>query len=194
MQRRAAFAFLLLFFAASGPAVAMPQTYRLDPTASTVTFEVDFGPDRITGTMPVRAADMTLDFDRPADSRVTVSLDAAAATASFPFATQALTGPSVLATAHHPDIRFETTAFHAQPGPGAKAEIDGLLTIRDTARPVTLDAEIFRQQGAADGDLSALSVHMATAVSRTAFGADGWSDMVGDEVRIRIVARITRAD
>jgi polyisoprenoid-binding protein YceI len=193
MSRRAAFAFLLLL-AAPGLAAAAPQAYRLVPADSTVSFEVDFGPDRITGTMPVRTADMTLDFDRPADSRVTVALDAAAATASFPFATQALTGPSVLATADHPDIRFETTAFRAQPGPGARAEIDGLLTIRDTARPVTLEAEIFRQQGAADGDLSALSVHMATAVSRTAFGADGWSDMVGDEVRIRIVARIARAD
>ncbi len=31
---------------------------------STVAFEVDFG-DVISGDMPVKAADMTLDFDRP---------------------------------------------------------------------------------------------------------------------------------
>ncbi len=92
-----------------------------------------------------------------------------------------------------PEILFETTVFRAQPGPGARAEIDGNLTIRGVTRPVTLAAEIFRQQGQSDGDLSALSVQM-TAVSRAAYGADGWSDLVGDEVRIRIVARIDRED
>jgi polyisoprenoid-binding protein YceI len=172
-------------------AAAAPQNYRLDAAASTVNFEVGFGPDKITGTMPILAADMTLDFERPADSRVAVTLDAAGATASFPFATQALTGPTVLATADHPTISFETTEFRAQPGPGANAEIDGRLTIRGVAQPVTLDAEIFRR---AEGAPDALSVHLGTAVSRAAFGADGWSDMVGDEVRISIVARLDPAD
>ena len=144
--------------------------------------------------MPVKSADMTLDFEQPDASRVTVTLDAAAATAGFPFATQALAGPRVLATGEFPEILFETTVFRAQPGPGARAEIDGNLTIRGVTHPVTLAAEIFRQQGRSDGDLSALSVHMTTAVSRAAYGADGWSDMVGDEVRIRIVARIDRED
>ena len=190
MLRRTLLALLL----APALASAEPQSYRLDAAASSVAFEVDFGPDVIAGQMPVLSADMTLDFDRPADSRVTVLLDAADATAGFPFATQALTGPSVLATAEHPAIRFETTAFRAQPGPGARAEIYGLLTIRGIARPVTLAAEIFRREGAAEGDLSTLSVHMATEVSRAAFEANGWSDMVGDAVRIRIVARIVRAD
>jgi polyisoprenoid-binding protein YceI len=191
MLRRAFLALLLL---AAAPAEAAPLAYRLDAAGSSVAFAVDFGPDVIAGRMPILSADMTLDFDSPSQSRVTVLLDAAGAAAGFPFATQALTGPSVLATAEHPAIRFETTAFRAQPGPGARAEIDGLLTIRGIAQPVTLAAEIFQREGAAEGDLSTLSVHMATAVSRAAFGADGWSDMVGDAVRIRIVARIVRAD
>lgn len=181
---------LLLLLLLPAVAAAAPQAYRLDPAASTVTFDVTFGPDLITGTMPILSADMTLDFDRPADSRVAVTLDAAGAGASFPFATQALKGPTVLATTAHPRITFETTAFRAQPGPGARAEIDGQLTIRGVTRPVTLDAQIFRR---AEGDLSTLSVHLDTAVSRAAFGAEGWSDMVGDEVRIHIVARIDRA-
>jgi polyisoprenoid-binding protein YceI len=190
MLRRTLLALLL----APALASAEPQAYRLDPAGSSVAFEVDFGPDVIAGQMPILSADMTLDFDSPGQSRVSVLLDAAGATAGFPFATQALTGPTVLATADHPAIRFETTVFRAQPGPGARAEIDGLLTIRGIAQPATLAAEIFRREGAAEGDLSTLSVHMATEVSRAAFGADGWSDMVGDAVRIRIVARIVRAD
>lgn len=186
MLRLAAFVLLL----APTLAAAAPQSYRLDAAASTVSFEVGFGPDKITGTMPILNADMTLDFDRPADSRVSVTLDAAGATASFPFATQALTGPTILATADHPTISFETTAFRAQPGPGAKAEIDGTLTIRGIAKPVTLDADIYQRAG---GGPDSLTVQLGTAVSRAAFGADGWADMVGDEVRISIVARLDPA-
>jgi polyisoprenoid-binding protein YceI len=186
--------FAALFILIPGIVAADPQSYQLDPAASRVDFEVDFGSDRITGTMPISSAVMLLDFDQPADSRVSVTLDAANAVANFPFATQALTGPNVLATADHPAILFDTTSFRAQPGPGAKAEIEGTLTIRGIARPVTLEAEIFRRGQTTEDELAALSVQMVTAVSRTEFGADGWSDMVGDQVRIRILARIDRVD
>ena len=187
-------ALALILCLAPALAAAAPQSYRLDAAASEVRFEVDFGTDIITGRMPVSDAAMVLDFAAPAASRVAVTLDATRAEAAFPFATQALRGPTVLNTGQFPDIRFETTAFRAEPGPGARASVDGTLTIRGVSRPVTLDAEIFRQQGRAAGDLSALSVDMRTAVSRAAFDAAGWDDLVGDEVRIRILARIERAD
>ncbi len=188
------FTLALTLLLPSGMAAAVPQSYRLDAANSTVGFEVDFGDDIVTGNMPVKDAALSLDFDRPEDSRVTVTLDAAGAAANFPFATQALKGPRVLDTDSFPDMLFSTTAFRAQPGPGAKAGIDGMLTIRGVTHPVTLDAEIFRQRGQPDGELSKLSVHMTATVSRAAYGADGWADLVGDDVRIRIIARIERED
>jgi polyisoprenoid-binding protein YceI len=57
---------------------------------------------------------------------------------------------------------------------------------------VTLDAEIFRRAGTAVGDRDRMSIHLQGRVSRAAFGATGWSDMVGDEVRLIVVARIDR--
>lgn len=187
-------ALALLVCLAPALAAAAPNAYRLDAPASEVRFEVDFGTDIITGRMPVAEAALLLDFDAPADSRVAVTLNAAEAEAAFPFATQALRGPSVLNTADFPEIRFETSIFRAEPGPGARATVTGNLTIRGVTRAVDLEAEIFRQQGREAGDLSALSVDMRTAVSRADYGATGWSDLVGDEVRIRIIARIERSE
>jgi polyisoprenoid-binding protein YceI len=75
-------------------------------------------------------------------------------------------------------------------GAGETAEVTGNLTIRGVTRPVTLVAQIFRPQGSATYDRSRLTVRLTGRVNRSDFGATGWSDMVGDEVRIVITARI----
>ena len=180
-----------LFLLSTFAAVAAPSRYELERDASSVGFRVGFGPDEITGTLPVRSADILLDFDNPPNSRVAVVLGTRGAKASFPFATQALRGPKVLSADAHPTLSFSTSEMRAD---GRKARVQGTLTIRGVARPIALDGQIFRQQGSADGDLSRLSVHLSGAVSRSAFGADGWSDMVGDTVALDIRVRIRRSD
>ncbi len=177
--------FLLLISASL--ASAAPVSYALEAEKSTVGFETDFGPDKINGSMPVTRADLVLDFDRVANCTIAVTLDISKATASFPFATQALKGPKVLDSRAFPDITFVSTAVRTK---GDGAEVDGHLTIRGVTRPVTLAANIYRQDGFAEGDYSHLSVLLTGAVNRSDFGATGWADMVGDEVRLRILARI----
>ncbi|NJM81203.1 MAG: polyisoprenoid-binding protein [Tabrizicola sp.] len=169
------------------PASAAPVAYDLERDRSSVTFETDFGPDTITGSIPLDSADLTLDFDRVANSRVSVALDVSGATASFPFAAQALKGPKVLDARAHPQMTFQSTSVQAA---GDGAAVDGNLTIRGVTQPVTLRAEIYRQKGTAVGDRSHLTVRLTGKVKRSAFGATGWSDMVSDEVRIIITARI----
>jgi polyisoprenoid-binding protein YceI len=178
---------LALSLSQPGPAQAAAQAYTLDPTASTVAFETDFGPDLITGSIPLETADLRLDFDNVRNCTVTVALDVTGATASFPFAAQALKGPKVLDAQAHPRMTFESTRVI---GAGEVAEVTGNLTIRGVTRPVTLRAQIFRPKGRAADDFSRLTVRLSGAVNRSDFGATGWSDMVGDEVRIIITARI----
>ena len=170
---------------------AAPANYTLQPEASTVGFETDFGPDKITGRMPVTAASLTLDFQHIAGSTVAVTLDVGHAEASFPFAAQAMRGPKVLDAQEFPTISFQSTAVAAD---GDGAVVKGNITIRGVTRPATLHAVIFRQQGSADGDLSHLTIHLTGAVARSDFGATGWADMVGDEVRLDILARIVRVN
>lgn len=73
---------------------------------------------------------------------------------------------------------------------GDAAEVTGRLTIRGVTKTATFRARIFRPPGSAADDFSRLTVRLTGRVSRSDFGATGWADMVGDEVRIIITARI----
>ncbi len=182
---------LVLLLASAVSAGAVPRAYLLDREASSVSFETDFGPDHITGSFPIVSADLTLDFDRVANSSVAVTLDVAGARASFPFAAQAMRGPKVLDAGEHPQIAFTSRRISRD---GDAARVEGMVTVRGVTRPMVMRAEIFRQKGTETGDLSHLTVRLTGAVARSAFGADGWSDMVSDEVRLTILARVDRAE
>lgn len=185
MRRTAAFALFMLFAAPVADAAVVD--YQLDPGASTVAFETDFGPDLITGSIPLETANLSLDFDNVRNCTVEVALDVTGARASFPFAAQALKGPKVLDAKAYPRMTFASTAVRQA---GEAADVTGNLTIRGVTRIVTLKARLFRPQGSAEDDFSHLTVQLTGQVNRSDFGATGWSDMVGDEVRITITARI----
>ncbi|WP_149588213.1 YceI family protein [Tabrizicola flagellatus] len=161
--------------------------YRMDPAASTVAFETDFGPDLITGSIPLERADLRLDFANVRNCTVDVALDVTGAQASFPFAAQALKGSKVLDARAHPRMTFTSTSVK---GAGDAAEVTGDLTIRGVTKRVTLQARLSRPKGSAPDALDHLTVRLSGKVNRSDFGATGWSDMVGDEVRILITARI----
>lgn len=185
MPKRAVLALLAVLMTL--PAHAATVAYKMDAANSTVAFETDFGPDKITGAIPLEKADLKLDFANVTNCTVEVALDVTGATASFPFAAQALKGPKVLAAKDHPRMTFESTSVK---GAGDAAEVTGNLTIRGVTKEVTLKAQLFRPQGSAPDDLDQLTVKLSGSVNRSDFGATGWSDMVGDQVRILITARI----
>lgn len=185
-MRRLALAALVAFGLAA-TIQAGTVAYKMDPANSTVAFETDFGPDKITGAIPLERADLRLDFANVRNCTVDVALNVTGASASFPFAAQALKGPKVLAARDHPRMTFTSTSVR---GAGDAAEVTGNLTIRGVTKEVTLKARLFRPQGSAPGDLGHLTVKLSGKVNRSDFGATGWSDMVGDEVRILITARI----
>lgn len=184
--RLAVFALVVLVALASA-AAARPIDYRLDQSRSEVGFEADAGAQVIRGTMPVEIADLTLDFERVANSSVRVTLDAEGARATIPFATEAMKSTTMLDTAHFPKIRFESTAFVAT---RTGARVSGRITIRGITRMATLEATIYRPPGSAPGARDRLTVLLTGAISRAAFGASGFVNLVGDEVRLRVVARI----
>ena len=184
---RSTFSALVAALILASPATAATVEYLLDHDRSTVAFETSFGPDVITGTIPLNSADLTLDFEDVTNCTIAVDLDVAGAQASFPFAAQALKGPKVLDAQNHPQMTFKSTSVRAD---GAGAAVSGNLTIRGVTRPITLNAEIFRQNGTEMGDRSRMTVRLTGRMNRSDFGATGWADMVSDEVRIIITARI----
>lgn len=185
MRRLAILALALLM--PLGTARAATTDYAMDSANSTVAFETDFGPDKITGAIPLQKADLRLDFANVANCTIDVALDVTGATASFPFAAQALKGPKVLAARQHPRMTFTSTSVE---GAGDTAKVTGNLTIRGVTKEVTLTAQLFRPAGSTATDLDHLTVRLSGRVNRSDFGATGWADMVGDEVRILITAKI----
>lgn len=62
--------------------------------------------------------------------------------------------------------------------------------MRGVTRPVIFEAELFRPPGSAADDLSQLSMQLKGRISRSAFGAAGFGDLVADTVGLNITAVI----
>lgn len=179
----------LLLCLVAGFATAAPQPYSLNTTRSTVGFTYGFGEALKKGEMPVKSANMQIDLKNVSASHIDVDLDASGARAGFFFATRAMKGPEVLDTARFPTIRFKSTRIT---GSLLKATVMGDLTVRGITRPVTLNAALYRQRGTDPDDLDNLTVLLTGAISRSAFGASGFSNYVGDRIGLRIIARIEK--
>ncbi len=182
------------FILANG-AVAAPVTYALETARSEVGFIFTLNKAQATGEMPVKSAKIMIDTSALERSSVDVTVDVRRAKTGFFFATEALKGASVLNAKKHGTIRFVSRRVRLG-GNGALsdgAKIDGDLTIRGVTRPVTLSAVLFRQSGSAAGDLSRLGFKLTGRISRKAFGATGFPDLVDDEVLVNILARVTKS-
>ena len=181
--------FTLIACITAAPAMAAPESYRLNMDQSVVGFTYQFQGNPRQGRMPVSSAVMDLDLDNIARSRVNVTLNAAQANAGALFMTSTMKGPNVLNTQAHPTIQFTSTKIEGGLG-GAK--ITGNLTIRGVTRPVTHSAGLYRQQGTERTDRSRLIVQLLGSVSRSAFGASGFPGFVDDQIDLNIIAYIEK--
>lgn len=180
---------------AAPPLVAAPRPYLLDRQASTVGFQFTLAGTPHNGTMPVLSANVLVDPSDLAASQVEVSVDAAAARTGLFFATQAMTGSEVLDTRQFPVIRFVSREVRL--GPNGRlsegAQLTGELTVKGVTKPVRFDAALYRKAGSAADDLSELSIALTGSISRSAFGADGYADLVPDPIGLNIRAVIRQA-
>ena len=189
---------LFLLCAASWvtPALARPTRYELDAEASRVGFTYTLSGATQTGEMPITRADLVIDPNNLGASTADVIVNPARARTGFFFATEALKSDTVLATDLYPDIRFVSTAVELAPSGRLSdgAALIGDLTVRDVTRPVRLDAQLFRPPGTAPDDLSVLTIELSGSMSRSNFGATGYSELVADAVGIDIRAVIRAVD
>jgi polyisoprenoid-binding protein YceI len=171
----------------AGSAGASPRPFVLDGGASRVAFTWTFGADPVQGRMAVVTADLALDLEHVGASQVSVAVDVTHADAGHPLATQAMVGPRVLDAADYPLITFRSRRVTLVSD--GQARIDGDIAIRGVTRSITLDARLTTSSP----DLSDLTVTLSGLVHRSDFGATGWSELVGDEVHLDIVAALRAA-
>ncbi len=192
MSRRDLIASALCAAFLARPAHAARVPYTLGPNGARITYTFDLMGTATTGTVPVTRADLGVDPQNLTASTADVTADLRRARTGLIFATQALKSAQVLDAARHPFARFRATRVRL--GPGGRisngAEIAGNLTLRGVTRPVTFDAGLFRPPGTAPDDLSRLTVRLRGSLSRTAYGATGYPELVADIVGMDIEADI----
>lgn len=174
------------------PAWAALRSYELVLDTSRIVFEFDMSGTPQQGTVPVARTDIQVDPQNLSSSKAQVSADIRQATTGFIFATQALKSAEVLNAEAFPLVEFASTKVHlGRDGRISEgARITGNLTLRGVTRPISLDATLTRPTGTDPDDLSVLYVSLKGALSRTAFGATGFSSLVADTVNLDIFAEI----
>lgn len=172
--------------------LAAPTRYTLDESASQVGFIYTLNGADQKGMMPVARADLMIDPQDLRASKVDVLVNVRQTRTGLIFATDALKAPSVLDATQYPTIRFVATEIRlGETGRLSDgAQIIGDITLRGVTRSTTFQASLYRIQGSAPDDLSTLTVRLTGSLRRSDFGADGYSDLVGDVVNLDIFARI----
>lgn len=182
-------ALVLSLATTASAAFAVPQAYNLDRNASEIAFIFSLEGNPLSGNVPVQSADVQIDFDNVANSKVDVQFNMTRARAGVIFATDAMKAPSVLNTAQFPTARFTSTRVTPT---ASGARLDGNLTLRGVTRPVSLNARFFRAPGAAPGDVSQLQLALTGRLDRNAFGASGFPDLVAANVDLNVRVNVTR--
>ncbi|WP_170475483.1 YceI family protein [Ruegeria arenilitoris] len=178
--------------ARSAQAALVP--YTLSTQSTSVGFTFNLSGVAQSGTMPIKAANIEIDTSRLQNSRVSVTLNVAAARTRLPFARGPMLGQSVLDAEAYPTITFNSTDIQLSPSGHISngAQITGELTVRGVTKPVTLLADLYRRPGSKVDDLNSLSIRLAGALDRHAFGASGYPELVADEVGLNIRAEVIR--
>lgn len=172
--------------------LAAPLAYQLNAGRSNVGFGVSLGSDTLTGSMPVRSADLSLDFNDITKSRVNVTLNAAGTKMGVFFATDAILSPDLLDVSRHPTIQFRSTSVRQGATP-SEAVVTGNLTVRGVTRPVTLRTQLTQDRSTVGQSNPELTLILRGALNREDFDMSAYKGLVGPTVQLDIRASITRA-
>jgi polyisoprenoid-binding protein YceI len=179
-----------LLAAAAACAHAAPATWRIDPAATRVHFEVQhFGTstsrgrfDRVDGSIVLDAAART--------GEVSIEVDTASVSTGLAPFDGVLRGGDLLASAAHPKAWF--VARRVEFDGATPARIHGEITLRGTSRPLELRALRFacrqdaqRQREVCGGDFEA-------ELRRSDFGMHFGLPFVADRVRLQVQVEAVR--
>jgi polyisoprenoid-binding protein YceI len=174
----------------AGQLVPVPGMWVIDPGHSSLAFEArHMVVTRMRGRFRSFSGSLHIE-ERPEDSRVEVSIDAASLDTTNEVADDSLRGDKFLDVERFPTLRYHSTAVHHIEA--NRWQVDGVLTIREISQPIRLDATF-------EGAVPAARVARAKAAfiargefDRRDYGMDfnlpvssgGW--VVGPRVRLEL--------
>ena len=169
-------------------------TYQLDPSHSSADFQVrHLGLSKVRGGFAIQAGTVVIAED-PTQSTVEVSLDAASFETGAADRDAHVKGADFLDVEQFPKLTFRSTGVRQS---GSDWKVDGELTIKDVARPVTLDVE-FEGANQDPWGNGRIAFAAETEINREDFGIT-WNQaieaggvVVGPRVKIEIGAEAVR--
>lgn len=190
----------------AGPAASQPAaqarldhpsgSYVLDREHASVIWRVShMGLSHFTGRFNTINATLRLDSEEPANSLLTVAIDARSVDTGNAIITgrggfDETIANQVMGAEDHPEISFRSTRIIGLDD--SSGQVEGQLTFNGVTRPVTLDVTLNGGRFVLLTQRYTLGFSAHTTINRSEFDADAWSFAVGDAVDITIEAEFHR--
>ncbi len=165
--------------------------YQLDPQHSFLLFKVDhLGLSKIVGRFNKLEASLDFDPENPTGLKLSGLIAANSIDLNNDDLEETLQDDTWFNSALYPQISFvSTTVSLTNEG---KINIEGILAMRGTERPVSLLAKF---NGGADNRLTrkyTIGFSAQTSISRSDFGMDTFSAFIGDDIEIELHGEFQR--
>lgn len=180
----------LAFATVAAPALAAPETYRLDSGHTFPRFSYShFGFstqlsrfNRTTGTVTLDRAART--------GAVDISIDTTSVDTGFAVFDEHIQAEDFLDTAKHPTATFRSSrVVFSGDTPTA---VEGVLTLKGVSRPVTLKVTSFQAMPHPILKKDAIGANATVTVKRTDFNMGKYAPHVGDDVTIDVAVEAIR--
>lgn len=166
-------------------ALAAPVTYQIDPTHTNVTATWNhFGFSNPSAHFGDASGTIVYDPENVSASSVEVVLPLSGLNSYVDDFDAHLRNADFFEADKYPEARFKSTAVKST-GEG-KLEITGELTIKDTTKPVVLDATVNKVAANPMSGQPTAGFDAVATIKRTDFGLGLYAPNVSDEVKLRI--------
>ncbi|MBK1663523.1 polyisoprenoid-binding protein [Rhodospirillum rubrum] len=167
------------------PALAAPETYKVDPAHTHVLFKVShFGFSTFVGKFKTFEGSVVLDEAKPADSKVAFTIDLAGVSTDVAKLDEHLKSADFFDVAKFPTATFTSTAVTLTGDKTAK--VVGDLTLHGVTKPVTLDVVLNKIGANPVSNAQSAGFGATTTLKRSDFGITTFSPNIGEDVVIEI--------
>jgi polyisoprenoid-binding protein YceI len=171
------------------PALAVPQTYEIDPVHSRVEFTIRHMFSKVTGDFGAFTGSVKYDPAAPGTSSVTVEIDASSIDTNNDGRDKHLKSADFFDVAKYPTLHFASNKI--TPGAEGKLKVEGMLTMHGITKPVVIDAAFLGSGPDLRGTIRA-GFEGSTKLDRKDYGIvwnktlDQGGTYLGDEVTINL--------
>jgi polyisoprenoid-binding protein YceI len=169
----------------AGLTTAAPRSnWEIDPTRTNISFSIDaVGYPRTQGEFHKFDGRISVDFDHPAESRVTFRVESQSVDVGSASFSDYLRGDAFLNAARFKEILFQSTAVEKINE--HQIRVTGDLTMLGVTQPLTVDVDVRRQSGQARARLGFTA---RAKINRLEFGMNSGFPVISREVDLVVAS------